>query len=247
MDNKNTRKPFFRFCKKIMRLFSKKPTLINYGENQIADKSIIVSNHSAAVGPLQLEFWLNHYFVPWGTHEMTGGVKDRWNYLTNNYFTRQKHFVKFVGILISIPAVFVLKWFYKGIELIPTYKDSRLKHTFDKSIERLDKNQSILIFPENFSNGYKEVLDEFYPGFVSLSKTYFNKRNEDLPVYPVYVYRKEGVILIGQPQTIQPLLNKGMSKEDIATHFMNEVNGLRTRYLSEKVDKKRKNRKNNKK
>ncbi len=220
-----------------MRLFSKKPTLINYGENKLADKSIIVSNHSGAAGPLQLELWLNHYFVPWGTHEMNGNIKERWDYLTNVYFTRKKHLSKFVAVLIAIPAVFVLKWFYKGIELLSTYKDSRLKQTFDKSIERLDKNQSILIFPENSSDGYKEVLEEFHPGFVSLSKIYFSKRSEHLPVYPVYVYKKEHVILIGQPQTVQPLLDKGMSKEEVATHFMNQVNALRARYLSEKEEK----------
>ncbi len=236
-QKKNKRKPFFRFVKKILRLFAKKPRLINYGNSPIADKSIIVSNHSGAAGPLQLELWLNHYFIPWGTHEMNGNIKERWDYLTNIYFTQKKHLSKFVSVLISIPAVFVLKWFYKGIELLSTYKDSRLKQTFDKSLEKLDKNQSILIFPENSSTGYKEVLDEFYPGFVTLSKIYYNKREEDLPVYPVYVYKKERVILIGEPKYIQPLVKEGKTKEEIASYFMAEVNALRARYLAEKEEK----------
>ncbi len=233
-NKKNRRKPFFRFVKKIMRLFAKKPRLINYGEKDIADKSIIISNHSGAAGPLQLELWLNHYFVPWGTHEMNGKFKERWNYLTKVYFTQKKHKSKFVAVLISIPAVFVLKWFYKGIELLSTYRDSRLKQTFSKSVERLDKSQSILIFPENSSTGYKDVLEEFYPGFVTLSKIYYHKRKEDLPVYPVYVYKAERVILVGQPQYIEPLVEKGLTKEEIATYFMGEVNKLREKYLAEK-------------
>ncbi len=233
-NKKNRRKPFFRFVKKIMRIFAKKSTVINYGDKPIADKAILVSNHSGAAGPLGLELWLNHYFVPWGTHEMNGKFKERWDYLTNVYFTQKKHKSKFVAVLISIPAVFVLKWFYKGIELLSTFKDSRLKQTFTKSVERLDKNQSILIFPENSSTGYKEVLDEFYPGFVSLSKIYFNKRKEDLPIYPVYVYKSERVILVGEPHYVQPLVEKGMTKEEIATYYMAEVNKLREKYLTDK-------------
>ncbi len=233
-NKKNQRKPFFRFIKKIMRLFATKPTVINHNEDGIADKSIIVSNHSGASGPIQLELYLDHYFVPWGTHEMNGNIKERWNYLTNVYFTQKKHLSKFVAVLISIPAVFVLKWFYKGIELLSTYKDSRLKETFDKSVERLDKNQSILIYPENSSEGYKEVLEEFYPGFVTLSKIYYRKRGEDLPVYPVYVFKQEEVLLVGKPQYIQPLIKQGMTKEQIATHFMGAVNQLREDYLKEK-------------
>ncbi len=236
-SKKNQRKPFFRFIKKIMRLFAKKPNVINYNEEGIADKSIIISNHSGAAGPLQLELWLNHYFVPWGTHEMNGNIKERWNYLTKIYFTQKKHLSKFVAVLISIPAVFVLRWFYKGIELLSTYKDSRLKQTFDNSVKRLDKNQSILIFPENSSTGYKEVLEEFYPGFVTLSKIYYRKRGEDLPVYPVYVFKQEGVILVGKPHYINPLAQKGMKKEEIATYFMGEVNKLREDYLKEKQAK----------
>ena len=236
-NKKNRRKPFFRFMKKIMRLFAKKPTVIYADENGIADKSILVSNHSGAAGPLQLELWLNHYFVPWGTHEMNGNIKERWDYLTNIYFTQKKHKSKFVAILISIPAVFVLRWFYKGIELLSTYRDSRLKQTISKSVERLDKNQSILIFPENSSEGYKDVLEEFYPGFVTLSKIYNHKRNEDLPVYPIYVYKEERVILVGKPQYVQPLVEKGMSKEEIATYFMGQVNQLRADYLKSKEEK----------
>ncbi len=230
----NRRKPFFRFFKKIMRLFAKKPQVINMGKADIAQKSILVSNHSGASGPLQLELWLNHYFVPWGTYEMNGTFKERWNYLTKIYFTQKKHKSKFVAVLISIPAVFVLKWFYKGIELLSTYRDSRLKSTVNKSIERLDKDQSILIFPENSSTGYKEVLEEFYPGFVTLSKMYYKKRGEDLPVYPIYVFKAERVILVGEPEYVQPLVEKRMSKEEIATHFMKAVNQLRENYLNSK-------------
>ncbi len=228
---KSRRKPFFRFVKWILRLFTKTPKVINYNEGDIEDKSIIISNHSGASGPLFLELYLGHYFVPWGTYEMNSTLKERWKYLTQVYFTQKKHYSKFVAKLFAIPCVFILKGFYNGIELLPTYKDYRLKHTFELSFKRLDNNQSILIFPENSSTGYKEVLDQFFPGFVSLAKTYNKKRNCDLPIYPVYLYKKKNVLLVGKSQSIRPLLEQGLTKEQIAEHFMKEVNKLREEYI----------------
>ena len=42
---RNKRKPFFSLVKSIVRIFNKKPTIINLNEEEIESGSIIISNH----------------------------------------------------------------------------------------------------------------------------------------------------------------------------------------------------------
>ena len=57
----------------------------------------------------------------------------------------------------SVVAVFS-GMFYKGLQLIPTYPDGRLKTSIEKSFDYLNKGSNIIIFPEDISKGYFDVL-----------------------------------------------------------------------------------------
>ena len=65
---KHNRRPFFRFVKMIGRLIVKKPTIEYLGEkpNSVC---ILLSNHSGASGPANLELYLPTQFRMWGTFE----------------------------------------------------------------------------------------------------------------------------------------------------------------------------------
>ena len=239
MKNKkktSRRKPFFRFVKCLLRIFVRKPKIINHNQN-IEDQAILLSNHEGASGPLTIELYLDHYFVPWGTYEMNGTLKQRWDYLTKIYFPKKKHFNKFLTYFLSIFAVFLLKGYYKGIELISTYQDARIRKTFRQSFERLDKHESILIFPEDSSTGYKEVLEHYFRGFVVLSKLYYKQRQIDLPIYPMYYNKKKKVIIIGQKEYLQNLIKQGLNDEQVAEYFKNKTNDLRNESLQYKKNK----------
>ena len=66
---------FFTFFKGFLRIFTRKPKIINLNE-KIEDKAIYLSNHSGSSGPFSLELFFPKYFVPWGTYEMCGGYRD---------------------------------------------------------------------------------------------------------------------------------------------------------------------------
>lgn len=157
---------FFRCVKGFLKIIKRKPKIIGLTEGTATNKGIFISNHSAASGPLIFELYFPYYFTPWGTYEMNGNIKSRWNYLYHIYFQQKKHKSKFTSFLISIPACLVLKGFYKGMGLISTYPDSRLISTFKKSFNKLNNDETILIFPENSNQGYKEILKEYNAGFV---------------------------------------------------------------------------------
>ena len=225
------RKPFFRFVKLLLKSIKRKPTIIDLNDGKALGAGIFISNHSAASGPLVLELYFPYYFTPWGTYEMNGNIKSRFNYLYHIYFQQKKHMSKFWSFVISIPACVILKGFYNGMGLISTYPDNRLFSSFKKSFEKFSNKESVLIFPENSSQGYKEILEEYNPGFVSLSKMYFRKTNTDLPVYTCYYHKDTNVLVIDKPESIKPLLDKGMNEKEVADYFKDKTNALREKYV----------------
>lgn len=115
---------------------------------------------------------------------------------------------------------------YKGIKVIPTYPDVRLKTTIKNSIKVLNDNKSIVIFPEDSNNGYFKVLTEFFPGFIMLSEQYYKLYNIDLPIYPLYYNHHLKQMIIGFPMYIQKLKHQGLNREEISNVFCNAVNDL---------------------
>ena len=65
-ENHSTRKRplIFRGFKKLIKLFKKRPEIINLND-KLEDKAIYISNHSAANGPFTLSLFFPKVFVPW--------------------------------------------------------------------------------------------------------------------------------------------------------------------------------------
>lgn len=66
----------------------------------------------------------------------------------------------FAFIAATVAACFT-GMFYKGLQLVATYPDNRMLSTLRYTHRLLDEGRGILIFPENSSDGYKAVLEEF--------------------------------------------------------------------------------------
>ena len=95
----------------------------------------------------------------------------------------------------------------------------------------LDEGRGILIFPENSSDGYKAVLEEFFAGFVLLAKTYFKHSGVDLPVYTVYWDKKANTTVIDKPEYCNALLKSGKTAKQVAEFFKDKANALRSAFI----------------
>lgn len=228
------KQPIYSIFKIFLRPFFRKPKIINLA-GEISDKAIVVANHSAKSGPPALDMYYPKFNVKWGAHEMFGNYKMRKAYLRDVlYIKKCKMSARRASFMSTILAIFNPP-VYKGMKMLPTYPDARLAKTIKDSIKVLDSNASIMIFPENSNDGYKEVLTEFFPGFVILAEKYYKLRGEDLPIYPVYYHIKKRVLIIGKPTYIQELVKKDMDRNQIAQYFCDEVNNLFANYIKEKV------------
>ena len=235
-ENKNNLKPgerrvWFKCVKAILKIFIKKPKFVFLGE-EFKDQSLILSNHVGSTGPLTLEMHFPKPFRFWGTYEMNSSLKEVYKYLSEVYFHQKKHWNLFGAKLFSIIAAPVAWAFYRGLTLISTYRDHRFKNTLKESIKTLESNASLIVFPEDSSNGYFNTLTSFFSGFVTLAK-YCHKKGLDIPIYLTYLRKKERVYVVDKPIYYTELIEKGLDKYQIAELLRVRCNELGTMQLPE--------------
>lgn len=218
------KQPIFGIVKKILRLFIRVKVENRVGE--LPDKAIIIGNHSAKSGPIAYELYYPKFNVTWGAHEMLGNYKSRYLYLRNIFYIQKQGRGKVYATLKSAFEAIFSKMFYKGIKVLPTYTDMRFLYTVRNSTAVLDDGASLLIFPEDSNDGYRDELVAAYPGFVMLAEQYFIKTAEDLPIIPVYFHKASKKIIIDTPETVEELKKQGLSRTEIVNHFMERINKL---------------------
>lgn len=230
------KQPIYSCFKPIFRLFLKKPRIINLA-GDLAEKSIVVANHSAKSGPPSLDFYYPVATCKWGAYQMLGNYKSRRNYLKNVLYIQKCGKKPLPSAIMSTILAVPSPWIYKGMRMMASYPDGRLMQTIRNSVEVLDANYSVMIYPENSNDGYKDVLTEFFPGFVMLAERYYRLRGVDLPVYPVYYHIKKRIMVIGKPMYVQKMVEEGLDRYQIAERYKDAVNQLYFDYV-EKTDKK---------
>lgn len=221
---KHNRKAWFRCLCKFLGLFIRKPRYVFFGE-KITRPSIILSNHVGKSAPLTYECHFKEPFRFWGAHEMNDGLGSVYKYMSEVFYHQKKHWPLFWARLFCIIAAPLVNIFYKGLRLISTYNDARAKTTINESINSLNNNESIIIFPENSDNGYFDELKELRPGFVLFAKTCL-KRGIDVPIYVFYFHKKKRMVIMDKPILASELLADGVDKAEIAKKMCDKMNAL---------------------
>jgi len=226
--------PVFEKFKSLFRLFKKQPSILDLSEGNETGARLFIANHSAANGPFTYELYFPYRFTPWGAHEMCGNYKERWHYLYDIFYQQKLHFCKPVAFIIATLFAVISKMLYNGAELIPTYHDLRMKKTFQRSMDLLCEDKNVLIFPENSSDGYHEVLKEYHAGFVKLAKFFRKRTGRDIPICTVCFSGKKNRMVIDKPVFLQDLIREHSLESDaqIAEYFKNRTNQLRIQYLA---------------
>jgi len=231
------RQPCYKFLKIFMRMLFKRPEILNLNDEPLAEKSIVLANHSAKSGPPSLDLYYPMPSVKWGAHQMVGKFKERKAYLRDVLYIQKMGMkpgfrTSFKATMLALLAPFP----YKGMHVLGTYTDGRFTNTLRKSVVCLDANYSVMLYPENSNEGYKDVLTEFFPGFIMLADKYYRLRGEDLPVYPVYLSIKKRFMVIGKPMYVQDFVKQGKNREEIAQMYCDAVNQLYYDYVEKRPD-----------
>jgi hypothetical protein len=224
------KQPVWRAIKPILIPFFKAKEVEFEGE-KFPDRCIIVSNHNNKKGPMVFEISLPVFHATWGAYPMLDNYKERSHYLRDVLYIQKNGLSKARATSKAwFEAIFSI-YFYRGMKILPSYPDARFRKTLQYSMAMLESGGAVSVYPEDSSQGYFEEMTHFFPGFVVLSQTYYKKTGEDLPVFPVYWGRKNNKIMVGKPLYVQDFVKQGLTKEEIADKFKDEVNRLYKTYF----------------
>ena len=224
MKNGKKEKKWFEFVKKIMRVRYKEPKFIYQGE-QLQKGAVIVCNHEGTDSPMAWEMYSGKPISFWGAHQMNSGLKKMYSYQSRVYFHEKKGMNLFLSRLFCLIASPLTNMFYKGLDVISTYEDARLRTTLKESVKRLEEGQNLVIFPEKSNNGYQAKLEGFHCGVVLLLE-YLKKKGIDNTVYTAYFNKEKNVCLVGAPKKYSELAEGCESRVEVAEKLCAECNSL---------------------
>ena len=218
------RKKWFEFVKSIMRIFIKKTEFV-YLDKKIDERSIVISNHEGTKAPLAWELYNDIPVRFWGAYEMNSGLKKMYEYQSEVYYHEKHHWCMFGAKAFCLIASPLTNMFYKGLDLISTYKDSRFKKTIKESVDALNNGDNVVLFPEVSEKGYLPELEGLHGGFLLLAEVCL-KRGMDVPIYPSYYRKNQKRYIVGKPVLISKLYEGGKTREQILIELCLEINRL---------------------
>ena len=218
------KKLWVRIIKAVHRIFFKKPEVVYLGE-KIPESSLILCNHAGAAGPEVWELYMDNFRF-WATHEITEGTASVYKYLSEVFFTQKRHWNPAAAKAVSFIASPLLAFYLKGWELIPSYRDVRLSYTIKTTIGLLKKNCSVLIFPENSSEGYYDELKSVHPGFCLAGEAALKKGIDADLVFAYFNKENNRRLIIDRPLKFSKLKEFCGSRDAIAEFACKRINEL---------------------
>lgn len=218
-------KRWYRNLKKFMRLFIKKTEFIYVGD-KFPSGSLIMSNHEGTKAPLAWELYGDVPVRFWGNEEMNSGLKRLYRYQTKVFYHGKLHWNIHLARLFCLLAAPLTHMFYQGIKPISIRAGFNLKQTINETIECVkERKENIVIFPEDSTKGYLEVLEGFHSGFIILCERCL-REGIDLPIVIGYFRKSDKKYILDEPVLYSVLKAKYQTKEELAQALCDRCNEL---------------------
>lgn len=221
-------KPFFR-CK------------VKGKENiKNKDAKVFIANHYEIYGPLAMFLKFPYKFRPWVIDKMLDpkAIKHQMGLGIYSHYKKVPMWMKKIVVnLAGGLMIFVLRR-AKAISVSRENARANIK-TMSESIETLNKNTNILIFPE-----YRYVekgVGDFQTGFEHLGKYYYQKTKKCIEFYPVFISMQNKEMYIGESVTYNPDNDANHEKERIVTFLHSSMKNMFEENEMKNPPKKRKN------
>jgi hypothetical protein len=167
--------------------------------------AVYVANHALALGPLAVTASLPVRLYPWVIGDMLDWGKAS-AYLNKDFIGPQLHvpppFDMPLSRLVSQASVRLLR----AVESIPVWQGEELLETYRLSLDYLEKDRSLLIFPEDPTLPADEQcrMSPFKKGFARLGEMFFEHTRMILRFYPLTVHPGLREVRLGRPIAFNP-------------------------------------------
>ena len=186
----------YRIFRWFVWLFSPKFRLEGTG-NLPEEPCVIVGNHSHMYGPIAGELYtpVKHYV--WCAGEMMNR-KEVADYAYRDFWSGKPKWIRWFFRLLSYLITPLALMVFGNAHCVAVYHDSRLISTFRESISLLEEGNSMVIFPEHYTE-HNNIIHDFQDKFIDLARFYYKKTGKELKFVPLYVAPALKTVYYGEP------------------------------------------------
>ena len=225
---------FYKIIRSLLRLITPQFTIKDQrsAEEQAETAIVYVSHHQNLFGPISVLVWYPTFLRTW-IYSVFLEFDRCYDQYVDFTLTERLGWSKGLAKIVAWPLAMFAVTLTKSARGIPVYRKSRdVMQTMKKSVEALENNQSILLFPNVDYDDDSPEVKEIYEGFLYIEKYYYQKTGKHVQFVPMYSDKKAKEIRIGTP--IQ-FTGEGLFKDkrkQIAKQIQEELN-----YLSNNLEK----------
>lgn len=202
---------------------------------------ILICNHGELYGPVVANLYVPVSFRPWSTSSMMD--KDAIvEHMYQGTMKRQKWLPeRWKRPIIRRLLYPFFQWVYQSIECIPVYagEPRKLAQTFHMSLQAMQAEDNILIFPESGEDhaygerGYvSEGVGRMNTGFAMLAPLYYARTGKRAVFVPIYASKKLRTLFICQGVEYDPTAPANQEKLRIVEELLRR---MREKYQLELV------------
>ena len=230
---KPKKKPLlFKMFVGLVRIFYRKRQFENT-ENLPDSPSIVVSNHAQMHGPITSELFFPAPKAIWCIGQMMK-TKEVPSYAYKDFWSHKPKWTKWFYKLLSYLIAPLASYLMKNADTIAVYKDSRIISTFRDSLDALDQNKHVIIFPEN-ATVHNEIVNDFQDKFVDVAKMYYDKTQKIISFVPSYNCPALKKVVFGKPLPYNPSLDIKEQRQKVCTYLQEEITRLAKELPAHKV------------
>lgn len=220
----NTKKPImFRFVKFLVRVFYPKTEVLGV-DNISSEPVIIVGNHTQMNGPIVGEMFFDDNVYTWCASQMMK-FKEVPAYAYKDFWSGKPKTVRWFYKLLSYIIAPISVLIFNNARTIPVYRDKRLITTFRKTVEKLQQNNSVIIFPE-CDKKHNNIVNEFQDKFIDIARFYHKRTGKELLFVPLYIAPSLKKAVLGKPIRYDANMPIENQRKIITEYLMNEITSI---------------------
>ncbi len=219
MDDKKT-SWLYRVVRWFVWLFSPKYR-IEGTENLPEEPCVIVGNHCHMYGPIAGEFYTPGRHYIWCAGEMMHRDEVA-AYAYRDFWSQKPRALRWFFRLASHLIVPLAMLIFTNAHTLAVYHDTRAISTFRESINKLNEGNSLVIFPECYTE-HNNIVHAFQEKFVDLARFYYKKTGKALCFVPLYLAPKLKLMRYGKPIRFDPQAPIAAERDRICDELMDAI------------------------
>lgn len=192
-----------------------------YQGEKPSEPALLIGNHTKSYAPLAIQYTYPDNVRTWSVGAFTN-TKECKALFRNRILVNIK-FARLFRMLVPIVAPFLVMYYRRHLNTIPVWRDFKISHTFDKSINTLENGSHIAIYPETRDKNLNKYICGFETGFAYLAYNYYVATGKKLKFYPFYCAPALHQTHFGNPIEFNPDMPIKQQAKAIANYLEREL------------------------